>query len=128
MLPRIRSQRDPAVAHPVVCVAAAIDELLAWGAELARGEGRPGPRQPALRSTSWRPSCSAACRCPTMVLPGNHDGGNTIATTPPPRWPPTDCGSSRTWRWWTWPGVRIIGVDTRTTTQAGTVQARTPSA
>ena len=62
-----------------------------------------------------------------MVLPGNHDGGNIhrhdAATTLAAHGLCLVEDVAVVDR----PGVRIIGVDTRTTTQAGTVQARTPA-
>jgi 3',5'-cyclic-AMP phosphodiesterase len=124
MLPTIRSRRDPTVAHPVVCTAAAIDELLRWGAELLVVKGdlvhanRRFEYELAAELLSGLP-------VPTMVLPGNHDGGNhrghdgaaTLAAhglRMIDEVTVTDVA-----------GLRVIGADTRTPTQVGTVRAST---
>jgi Icc protein len=122
VMPRLASQRDPAVAHPVVCTAAAISELLDWGAEMlvVKGDLAHGNRRSEYELAA---ELLARLPVPTMVLPGNHDGGNihrhdaaavlaehglclvdkvTVVDRP---------------------GVRLIGTDTRTRTQAGTVRA-----
>jgi 3',5'-cyclic AMP phosphodiesterase CpdA len=124
VFPRISSQGGPAVAHPVVCTSAAVDELLAWGAEMlvVKGDLAHGNRRSEYELAG---ELLGGLPVPTMVLPGNHDGGNiqrhnatavlaehglclVDAVTVVDR-----------------PGVRIIGVDTRTRTQAGTVSAST---
>src|SRR4051812_13886179 len=124
MLPTVRSRRDPAVAHPVVCTAAAIDELLAWGAELLVVKGdlahanRRFEYELAAELLSGLP-------VPTMVLPGNHDGGNhrghdgaaTLAAHGVRMIDDVTVADVA--------GLRVIGVDTRTRTQVGTVRAST---
>jgi len=126
MLPRISSQRDPAVAHPVMCVAAAVDELLAWGAEylVVKGDLAHGNRR-------WEYELAGellgGLPVPTMVLPGNHDGGNIQRHDAAATLAAHGLCLVEDVAVVDRPGVRIIGVDTRTATQAGTVAARTPA-
>jgi 3',5'-cyclic AMP phosphodiesterase CpdA len=121
VLPRITSQRDPCVAHPVVCTAAAIDELLAWGTEMlvVKGDLAHGNRRSEYEMAG---ELLGGLPVPTMVLPGNHDGGNIqrhngAATTLAEHGLRLVDAVTVVDR----PGLRVIGVDTRTRTQGGTV-------
>jgi len=73
--PRLHLSGDPATAHPVVCLAAALAELRAWGAEglIVKGDvahdSREHEYEIAGRLLSGLPH-------PLWVIPGNHDGGN----------------------------------------------------
>jgi 3',5'-cyclic-AMP phosphodiesterase len=119
-LPTIVSNPDPAVAHPVMCTAAAIDELLAWGAELLVVKGDLAHDNRASQY-ELAGELLGGLPVPTMVLPGNHDGGNHRqhdATTSLAAYGLTlvkDVAVVDV------PGLRVVGVDTRTSSQAGTV-------
>ncbi len=123
-LPTLSSNPDPAVAHPVVCTAAAIDELLAWGAELLVVKGDLAHTNRASQY-ELAGELLGGLPVPTIVLPGNHDGGNHRhhdATTTLAGYglslvedvTVVDVA-----------GLRIVAVDTRTHRQAGTVAATT---
>jgi 3',5'-cyclic AMP phosphodiesterase CpdA len=124
MLPRLVSNPDPVVAHPVVCTAAAIDELLAWGAQLlvVKGdiahEGTDAEYELAGELLSDLP-------VPTMVMPGNHDGGNHGHRDPAAALARHGLRLIESVTTRDVPGLRVVAVDTRTRTQAGTVAAAT---
>jgi 3',5'-cyclic AMP phosphodiesterase CpdA len=124
VLPRIESHRDPCVAHPVVCTSAAIDELLAWGAEmlLVKGDLAHGNRPSEYELAG---ELLGRLPIPTMVLPGNHDGGNIHRHDATTALAAHGLCLVEKVAVVDRPGVRIIGVDTRTSTQAGTVAAST---
>jgi len=73
--PRVRMSRNPATAHPVVCLRAALAELQDWGAEglVVKGDISHDSR------TQEYEVVAAELRglpLPLWVIPGNHDGGN----------------------------------------------------
>ena len=74
-LPRYRSDPNPALAHPVFCTGAAINELLAWGAELLVVKGD-------IAHDNHRAEYDLAGELlgdlpiPVIAIPGNHDGGD----------------------------------------------------
>jgi hypothetical protein len=124
MLPTLSSNRDPAMAHPVVCTAAAIEELLAWGAELlvVKGDIAHDSRRIDYELAG---ELLADLPIPVLLLPGNHDGGNHRDKDPALALarhglPLTEGVGVRDV-----PGLRVVAVDTRTTTQAGTVDRST---
>jgi 3',5'-cyclic AMP phosphodiesterase CpdA len=78
-LPRCHSDRDPARAHPVVCLRAALAEIIAWQPDLLVLKGDLSdddrPRQYALLAQVLAEGLDGS-GVPLLVLPGNHDGGN----------------------------------------------------
>ena len=74
-VPRLHMSRDPAQAHPVVCLRAALEDLQAWGAEglVVKGDVSHDSRahEYELVGRTLR-----ALPLPLWVIPGNHDGGN----------------------------------------------------
>ena len=119
-LPTLHSERDIALAHPVVCTAAAIDELLAWGAELLVVKGD-------LAHTNRLPEYELAGELlgdlpiPTLVLPGNHDGGNHRRNDPAAALAGYGVTLVEDVSVVDVPGLRIVAADTRTPTQAGAI-------
>jgi predicted phosphodiesterase len=81
--PRLRSSSDPAAAHPVFCLSAAVAELEAWGAEglIVKGDvshdSRAHEYDIAARVLTTFPG-------PLHVIRGNHDGGNHRHDPPGP--------------------------------------------
>jgi Icc protein len=123
--PRVPSVPDPARAHPMFCTRAAIAELLDWGAELlvVKGDIAHSNR---IAEYDLAASLFGDLPIPVMVLPGNHDGGNYRGHDPARALArhgialvdgvtPIDL-----------PGIRVVGIDSRTSTQRGTVDDATP--
>ena len=108
----------------MVCTAAAIDELLAWGAEMlvVKGDLAHGNRRSEYELAG---ELLGGLPIPTMVLPGNHDGGNIHRHDAAATLAAHGLCLVQDVTVVDRPGVRIIGVDTRTSTQAGTVEAHT---
>jgi hypothetical protein len=79
--PRIRSHYDPARAHPVMCLRAALSEIMAWGPDLLVVKGDLSNDNRAREYEILGPLL-AATNIPMLVLPGNHDGGNHRHTDP----------------------------------------------
>jgi predicted phosphodiesterase len=81
--PRLRMSSDPATAHPVICLRAAVAELDAWGAEqlIVKGDvthkSRAREYEIAARVLTTFPR-------PLHVMQGNHDGGNHRHDPPRP--------------------------------------------
>ncbi len=75
ILPRYRSHPDPARAHPVWCLRAALAEIRDWDPDLVVIKGdladdnRPGQYALVAEALTGFP-------VPLVLLPGNHDGGN----------------------------------------------------
>jgi 3',5'-cyclic AMP phosphodiesterase CpdA len=124
VLPTLSSRRDPAVAHPVVCTAAAVDELLAWGADflVVKGDLAHGNHRSEYELAG---ELLGQLPVPTMLLPGNHDGGNIRGRDAAALLAAQGLRMVEDVTVADVPGLRIIGVDTRTPTQAGTVSAAT---
>ena len=124
-LPRVDSGRDVAHAHPMFCTRAAVAELLAWGAELLIVKGdiahynRPAEYELAA-------SLFADLPIPVMVLPGNHDGGNHRGHDPAATLGRYGLHLVEDVTTLDLPGVRVVGVDSRTRSQRGTVDAARP--
>jgi 3',5'-cyclic AMP phosphodiesterase CpdA len=78
-LPRCHSNRDAARAHPVVCLRAALAEIVAWRPDLLVVKGDLAddnrPRQYALLADVLAEGLDG-WGVPLLILPGNHDGGN----------------------------------------------------
>jgi 3',5'-cyclic AMP phosphodiesterase CpdA len=79
--PRMRSHYDPARAHPVMCLRAALREIVAWGPDLLviKGDLSHDNRH---REYEILGPILAEVPLPMLVLPGNHDGGNHRHTDP----------------------------------------------
>jgi 3',5'-cyclic-AMP phosphodiesterase len=73
--PRFRSHYDPARAHPVWCLRAALREIVAWGPDLLVVKGDLSHDNQSREYQILGPML-AAVPVPKLVLPGNHDGGN----------------------------------------------------
>ncbi len=73
--PRLHSNRDPAQAHPVFCVRAALAEIECWGPDLlvVKGDLAHDNRREEYELVA---PLLAAMSCRVIVQPGNHDGGN----------------------------------------------------
>ena len=73
--PRLRLSADPATAHPVLCLGAALGELRAWGAEglIVKGDVSHDSRAHEYELAA---KLLAGLPHPLWVIPGNHDGGN----------------------------------------------------
>ena len=73
--PRLHLSADAASAHPVVCLRAALAELVAWGAEglVVKGDLTHDSRAAEYDLAG---ELLAACGLPLWAIPGNHDGGN----------------------------------------------------
>ncbi len=73
--PRLRLSADPATAHPVLCLGAALGELRAWGAEglIVKGDVSHDSRAHQYELAA---KLLAGLPHPLWVIPGNHDGGN----------------------------------------------------
>jgi predicted phosphodiesterase len=124
LLPRIVSNPDPAVAHPVMCTAAAIDELLAWGAEVLVVKGDLAHTNRAAQY-ELAGELLGGLPVPTMVLAGNHDGGNHRHQDTATALAAHGLTVVEDVTVMDIAGLRIVGVDTRTRSQAGTVVAAT---
>ncbi len=80
--PRVWSHTDPAQAHPILCVRAAIAEIVAWGPDLLVIKGdlvdhhRPAEYELLAGLLEGVPF-------PIVLMPGNHDGGNYLDETAP---------------------------------------------
>jgi 3',5'-cyclic AMP phosphodiesterase CpdA len=124
MLPTLSSHRDPVVAHPVVCTAAAIEELLAWGAELliVKGDIAHGSRRIDYELAG---ELLGDLPIPVLLLPGNHDGGNIRGLDPVAALDRFGLELTEGVTVRDLPGVRIVGVDTRTKSQGGAVARST---
>jgi 3',5'-cyclic AMP phosphodiesterase CpdA len=74
-LPRYRSNSDPALAHPAFCTSAAINELLAWGADVlvVKGDIAHDNRRAEYDLAG---ELLGDLPVPVVVIPGNHDGGD----------------------------------------------------
>jgi Icc protein len=73
--PRMRSHYDPARAHPVVCLRAALREIMAWGPDVLVIKGDLS-HDNRTREYEILGPLLAEVSVPMLVLPGNHDGGN----------------------------------------------------
>jgi len=73
--PRFHLTRNPATAHPVICLRAALAELTAWGAEglVVKGDVSHDSR---LHEYELVAAELKGLPLPLWVIPGNHDGGN----------------------------------------------------
>jgi 3',5'-cyclic-AMP phosphodiesterase len=73
--PRRVSSADPARAHPMLCLRAAIAEINAWEPDLvvAKGDLAHRPNQVLYDLLA---EAFAELNAPLLLLPGNHDGGN----------------------------------------------------
>jgi predicted phosphodiesterase len=125
-LPRCVSSDEAATAHPVFCTRAAIRELVAWGAELLIVKGDIAHDNHVdeydLAATLLRD-----VPIPMMVIPGNHDGGNRRRHDPTRALAKHGIELIDGVGVVDVPGLRIVGVDTRTDKQGGTVVAVTPA-
>lgn len=78
-LPRLRTQPkdggDPADAHPMWCLRAAIDEIIAWAPDLLVVKGDLGHRNVPAEYDLVAPELLRG-GLPLLVTVGNHDGGN----------------------------------------------------
>jgi 3',5'-cyclic-AMP phosphodiesterase len=81
--PRLHLSADPARAHPVVCLRAALAELTAWGAEALVVKGDVTHRS-SDREYDLAGLILAGFAGPLHVMPGNHDGGNHHHDDPVP--------------------------------------------
>ena len=124
-LPRIDSGQDAAHAHPMFCTRAAIAELLAWGAELLVVKGDIAHYN---RASEYELAASlfADLPIPVMVLPGNHDGGNHRGHDPAHTLNRHGLHLVQDVTTLDLPGVRVTGVDSRTPSQRGTLDAARP--
>ena len=124
-LPRIDSGQDAPRAHPMFCTRAAIAELMAWGAELLVVKGDIAHYN---RASEYELAASlfADLPIPVMVLPGNHDGGNHRGHDPARTLARHGLHLVQDVTSVDLPGVRLIGVDSRTRTQRGTLDAARP--
>jgi predicted phosphodiesterase len=122
ILPRVRSHADPTAAHPVVCTTAAIEELLAWGAKQLVVKGDLAHENHRLEYQLAGKLLSGV-PVPTMVLAGNHDGGNIQLHDAAATLAEHDLELVEDVTVTDVPGLRIIAADTRTRTQAGTIDA-----
>ena len=101
---------QPGEPYPVRALRAAIDEAVAWGAELHRGQGRPHDPDDAGRGARRGPDPGAPARCPWKPFLGNHDnkqGVNSRAIL-------EQQGLAVPWVPWArdLPGVRLVLVNT----------------
>ena len=73
--PRFHLSTDPATAHPVVCLRAALHELRSWGAEglIVKGDVAHDSRR---HEYDLAGGLLSDLPHPLWVIPGNHDGGN----------------------------------------------------
>ena len=78
-LPRLRTQPkvggNPADAHPMWCLTAAIDEIIAWQPDLLVVKGDLGHRNVPAEYDLVAPELLRT-GLPLLVTVGNHDGGN----------------------------------------------------
>jgi predicted phosphodiesterase len=123
--PRIDSGCDAAHAHPIFCTRAAVDELVAWGAELLVVKGDIAHYNRA-REYELAATLFADLPIPVMVLPGNHDGGNHRGHDPARTLARHGLHLVEDVTSVDLPGVRVVGVDSRTPTQRGTVDGALP--
>ncbi len=122
--PRTASSPDPAASHPMVCTRAALYELRAWGAELVVVKGDISH---ANRETEYdlAGALLANVGLPIMVLPGNHDGGNHRGHDPARTLARNGIDLVQNVASVDVPGLRVVGVDTRTKREIGTVTRTT---
>jgi 3',5'-cyclic-AMP phosphodiesterase len=74
-LPRLLSSTDPAQAHPMMCLRAAIAEINAWQPDLVVAKGDLAHR-PTTAFYNLVAHALDELHAPLVLLPGNHDGGN----------------------------------------------------
>jgi 3',5'-cyclic AMP phosphodiesterase CpdA len=123
-LPRSTSSADPAAAHPMVCTRAALYELREWGAELlvVKGDIAHANREAEYDLAG---ALLANAGLAIMVLPGNHDGGNHRGHDPATTLARYGIDLVQSVAAVDVPGLRVVGVDTRTSKQIGTVTRTT---
>jgi 3',5'-cyclic AMP phosphodiesterase CpdA len=106
------------------CTRAAIDELLAWGAEYLVVKGDVA-HDNQVEEYELAASLLDGLPVPVMVLLGNHDGGNHRGHDPAESLGRPGIEVVQGVRVHDVPGLRLVGVDTRTKSQSGSVVANT---